>query len=539
MNHSKKELTKENILKYFCKEDGTLIGARCTEKYFKDHGWLEAIQSYYVDSLSTYETLYRILNDISVRPICKICGKPVKFNKSRGFAKWCSPKCRNNDPEILAKNKIGVSKGQKEAYKERGDEIKAKRASTLKEKYNINSNSSSPFAVTKFQDKAKQTIFDKYGVTNTLKLSENHQKSLFTLRQKSIELQKKYGYDIEYLKNGNILVHNGCKIHGDIEISPGLFNNRTMPDRRNHQILCPICNPIRNTETSIETIIKNILLKYNINFNQHNRQVIHPKELDFYLPDYKIGIECNGLYWHSGETNKYNQQYKYEACKKVKVQLLSFWEDDIIDKKDIIENILKSHFGLNQKIYARKCQINKISSKESKDFLNQYHLQGSINASIRLGLFYQDELVEVMTFGKLRNNVGEHNQVGFYELYRLCSKGGITIVGGASKLFKYFIKNYNPIKIISFCHNDISNGNVYKQLGMQLENELKYSYTYWNKNFYRRFNRYTIEFNTDKIIPKEEYDTTISRKQNLINHGFFRCYGTGTCKYVWKNLNYV
>ncbi len=83
--------------------------------------------------------------------------------------------------------------------------------------------------------------------------------------------------------------------------------------------------------------------------------------------------------------------------------------------------------------------------------MQQFHLQGKDNSSIRLGLFYNDVLVSVMTFGKLRRALGyRQSKWGQFELMRFVSDYNYNVIGGASKLYSHFVKNYNPNTVISY-----------------------------------------------------------------------------------------
>ena len=149
---------------------------------------------------------------------------------------------------------------------------------------------------------------------------------------------------------------------------------------------------------------------------------------------------------------------RHDLCKKHNIDLVHIFASDWKNKnkKEIWKSILKSKLNLNERIYARKCDIRIVSNKESTEFLNKNHLQGNCNANIKLGLYKDNELVSIMTFGKPRNS-NKHQ----YELIRFCNKLNHNVIGGASKLFKYFIKTYNPDNIISYCHMHIFDGELY------------------------------------------------------------------------------
>lgn len=387
-------MTREEIINIFFKDE-KIIPQRVHENYLKKHNYYDFLNNYYNDSLSIKETLYRIYHNIDIRPVCKICGKPVTFNTNGRFSIYCSKKCQNSDPIMLQKNKEGVSKSLKKLYKEKGSEIFEKRSNSLYKHYGKKVNT--PFAIKEIQEKAVNTILTKYNVSNILQLKEFRQ-SREDMQKRSIELQKKLGYNIEYINDDplQIKVYNGCPIHGDICMDWSLFNNRTRISRKNYTVLCPICNPPKNQETSIEYIIKNLLDKYNIQYIQHNRNVIKPYELDFYLPDYKIGIECNGSYWHSGYDNFLKHNNKLHLCKNKNIKLIYYWsyqiynniadvEIDLCNQLNInisqsyTNNIIKVKDNITYYMYSIKNLSNIAVTTDfiaipiDKDILNLYH----------------------------------------------------------------------------------------------------------------------------------------------------------------------
>lgn len=106
------------------------------------------------------------------------------------------------------------------------------------------------------------------------------------------------------------------------------------------------------------------------------------------------------------------------------------WEWEV--KRIKIIRLIEKLLDINQTtIYGRKCAIGQLGQKEYRDFLDQYHLQGSVNSSIRLGLMYDHDLVAVIGVGGSRFKRGE------YELHRYCVKTGYKIVGGFAKLIKH------------------------------------------------------------------------------------------------------
>lgn len=286
--------------------------------------------------------------------------------------------------------------------------------------------------------------------------------------------------------------------------------------------ICYTCNPI---STVPEMLIKNILDKNNIEYIQNDYSILGDKELDFYIPKHNIAIEYNGLYWHSeamGKHKKYHLE-KTEVCEKKRINLLHIME---YDDFSIWESILLNKLQLTpNKIYARKCIVKEISIKEAQTFLEENHLGGYSGAKYKLGLFYNDELVQVATFGKNR-----YSQIVEWELIRLATKKFYNVVGGTSKIIKYF--------------QNIESG------GLLSYGDRRYSYSY--RNVYSNTNFYYSHtslpnykyFKNGKIYPREEFqkhklkdkldifDSNLTEYQNMLNNGYNRIWDCGNLVYI-------
>ena len=193
------------------------------------------------------------------------------------------------------------------------------------------------------------------------------------------------------------------------------------------------------------------------------------------------------------------------------------------DDKNKIINSLKE----KTPIYARNCKIGIVESKDLHKFLNLYHLQGTCNGQkIALGLYYNDELIQVMTFGKPR-----YNNKYEYELLRLCTNSKYTVVGGAQKLFKHFLSEYKPNSIISYCDNSKFLGTVYNDLGFNLIHTCTPSKHWYNgkvhitDNMLRKLG-YDRIFNTN-------YGKGTSNEQLMLEHKFVEIYDCGQSTYVY------
>jgi|688.fasta_scaffold05388_20 hypothetical protein len=266
-------------------------------------------------------------------------------------------------------------------------------------------------------------------------------------------------------------------------------------------------------------------------FMEQDTSLLYGREIDIVNHEKKIGIEYNGLYFHSDiyRDRKYHLS-KLKEMEKLGYRLVYIWEDWWVRKKEIVKSMLSSVLSVGgTKIYARKCDVREITDESARIFLGKNHIQGPSVSKIRIGLFYNEELVSVMTFGKLRATLGSKSKEGHWEMMRFCSSLNTTVVGGASKLFSFFIKKYNPICVISFANRDWSVGNVYDKIGFKLLGATEPGYFYAKGK--RRFNR--SMFTKHKLI---ESGADKAKTESIImkERGYMKIWDTGNIKFEWK-----
>lgn len=285
------------------------------------------------------------------------------------------------------------------------------------------------------------------------------------------------------------------------------------------------------TMSDFEIQISRYIESLGITIEQSNREILDGKELDIYVPNKNFAIEANGVYWHSSEfkPKDYHQQ-KTLQCVEKGIHLMHIfeheWKDEQTQQK--IKNLIAQALNVNQQcLYARDTVVKEITNTESNEFLNKYHLQGSVNADTCLGLYYNDELVQVMTFGKPRFNA-EYE----IELLRLCTKAGYKVTGGVSKLFAYYINKYNPASIISYSDAAKFTGKVYEQLGMKYDGFTSINYMYVDTASLCTLNRMQC---TKKKLIEQGYGTEEQTEEEIMGlRGFTRLYTCGNRRYVYQ-----
>ena len=373
------------------------------------------------------------------------------------------------------------------------------------------------------KEKTIQTNLIKLGVKCSFQSKDVIKKINITKNKNFLKKYKEYNI----IKIKDYLLTVKCdKCNKNFIILKDLFYNRIKLDTT----MCLNCNPIcGDSDTQIE-IYNFIKENYSGEIISNDKTILKPKELDIYLPELKLAFEYNGLWCHDERYRPKNYHLnKSDGCEKKGIQLIHIWGDDWSYKKDIIKSMILNKLNKNlNKIYARKCEIKKLDSKTSKDFLNNNHIQGFVGSPIRLGLYYNDELVSLMTFGKKRLFMKQKSsEEDVYELLRFCNKLNTSVIGGASRLFQYFIKNYNPKIINTYADRSYSNGNLYKQLGFTFIHKTEPNYYYVIDGI----RKHRFGFRKDVLV-KQGFDSNKTEHEIMLERKIYRIFNAGNLKYI-------
>lgn len=416
------------------------------------------------------------LGNIIKRPTveCAFCGKPftlsndqlTEYNKDNTKNFYCSRSCVAHDHLVKKVN-----------YEKRANTMRT----LLEDEEYVKDRTM----------RTQQTNLDKYGVINVLQLEENIEKA----KQSKLEKYGDENYNNREQSAKTYYEHYGEGGHYTPKISK---INRKLSELLN-------CDEFEYAIGNFNYDLKkgNTLIEVNPSFT-HNccKDKLYGKyggldeEYHFNKTNVarQIGFDCINI-------------FDWDDCEKIKYMLQ--------DKETL---------------YARKLHIKEVSIEDTDEFLNKYHLQDSCKGqSVRLGLYKDDELVEIMTFGKPRYNKNYE-----WELLRLCTKAEYKVVGGAEKLFNCFVSSYEPKSIMSYCDFSKFSGEVYTRLGFKQKGNPKPS-KHWSKG---------SEHITDNLLRQRGYDQLFntnygkgtSNEELMLENGWLPVYDCGQMTFIWEDV---
>jgi len=517
---------------------------------------------------SLSERIYCIRNNITAQPICPECGNPiVNFNTTLGYTETCSVKCANNKEtkkqQIIKTNdtRYGGHPRKTEEVKKKfeqtcierygvpypiqSEEIKAKQKQTNNLRYDADYYHQSikgklrrtktnlkkygvdfPFQSNIIQDKVKASVAEKYGVTSTAKLDFVKIKTKQTCNDKYfVDFVSQRNYSIETLEK--LSSKEWLETNYEIKTTRQLADELNVDKKtistylKNHDILIKSYG-VSVGEKEVQDFIHSLgVLTINNTFD-----IIPPYELDIYVPEHNLAIEYCGLYWHSeaaGKDKTYHKM-KHDMCRALGIQLLTIFEDEWVQRLAQVKSKIKSLLNKDEScvVYARKTTIVNVSLQSKNDFYDINHIQSTGQGSINIGLVSNSSLVACMSFIKRNTDT--------YELSRYATS--CRVIGGFSKLLKFFIREYEPSSIISFADLRWSTGNLYIKTGWEVDKILPPDYSY-SPDGKLRFHKFNYR---RKNLPKllKDFDPDLSERINCDNNGILRIWDCGKIRFKYN-----
>lgn len=509
---------------------------------------------------------------------CEVCGKAFKIprNLYNSIPKTCSKECMG---KLSSKIQQGFSLDKKV-------EIQEKMKSTCKERYGVEYYSQTD----EFVKRTKETSIGRYGVDSYTKTVEYLEKTKVTSQERYGEdfyaqtdekkqktaatCLEKYGVDNPGKVGAYIVDKMSCP-----EKLDELMKFREAPEdyihntfRENIPTLSELSDKLGIRASSVGEYVNRLNIRHLVQYTysvmedevfnylrsilpdsclieRNTFKVIKPYELDIYLPEYKLGIECNPTITHNSSLSGFGSndapksrgyhKMKSDICQDKNIFLFHIFGYDWTHHKDVIKSMLANLLNSNEaKIFARKCEVREVDYITCQKFLFDNHRQGPSTSKIRIGLFYNDELVSLMTFGKMRNSIGTGGEdlSDCYELVRFCSKLNTTVIGGADKLFKYFTRKYNPNTIRSFSDRAHTKGTLYSILGFTKIRESDPGYVWVSLKTDQSVSRLNAQKqNIRKFLQDESLDLTRPETELMISHGYVQVFDSGTITWEWRS----
>lgn len=370
----------------------------------------------------------------------------------------------------------------------------------------------------------RETCISRYDVDNPAKDSTVKGKISQRLREKFIERHRVTynivpGFTVSAYAPGkkNIWYCASCgrKISGVVD--SGKFSR------------CLTCNPLSVSKP--ELALREFVMSLGFEVITNSRDIIPPLEIDIAIPSKKIAIEFCGTYWHSEQKGKgkYYHRDKLLRCRDVGYKLITVFSDTWESKPELVKSRIMSAVGvLPNKLNARDCLIRPVSYQTAQHFFAATHTQGPTRAAVRLGLFYKEELVALMSFGKSRFEKNTQ------ELIRFSTLPGHNIRGAASKLFSRYVADYCPTRIVSYSDNNWGLTTFYHKLGFELESIGTPGYSYIDLRAGRGIRMNRINFQKHKLSEKfESVDLTKTEYEIMLDNHHDRVWDTGHSRWVW------
>lgn len=398
------------------------------------------------------------------------------------------------------------------------------------------------------REKSKKTMIEKYGDTvHSNKIKDTWNSKTFDEKHKIVLKQQKTNMDRYGVKNSlsrsdirERIKQTNIKKYGvdNLFKSPEVQERIKQTNLEKYGTMYPVTLFSYLNNKTISKINKRFYDKLlELGCNAELEKSIGNKSYDICVD--KTLIEINPTYTHNSTVGPFIWGSKREPksttyhLEKTQTALangyscIHVWDWDDYDK-------IINHFKPKKTLYARNLEVRIVPNDVSRKFLNDYHFQGSCNnQQIKLGLYKDDDLIQMMTFGKPRYN--KHFE---YELLRLCTNEDYIVVGGANKLFKYFIDNYNPASIISYCDLSKFNGSVYTNLGFDLQSTSAPTRHWFNINTGRHITENLLNQRGFSQLHGDNdyklYKKGDSNEQLMLENGYYEVYDCGQASYVWK-----
>ena len=485
--------------------------------------------------------------------LCRNCGKPTKFlGLLAGYRDCCSRACTNilkygvDNPWKAKEIRTKIAKTKLDKYGDATFTNREKAKETCRKNLGVDYS----FQSEEVKEKIKKTTLNRHGVENIFQLDSVKEKVEKTNLEKygakrpwmSENIQEKS----RQVRKNNIIdycTENNCILINDLDLDyPSKVLNDITALNYGRQYF------IKNSDIKLA---KELDKKYREEAKVYNSKYeaeIHEwlssiysgeilvnkygiikdatkKQLDFYILDKQLAIEFNGDFIHSANYGKSADYHlnKTTLCSEQGIRLIHIFEHEWLTKQDILKSIISSALGIYKtRVYARKCELRDVSSKEAREFLEINHLQGFVPSSYRVGLYYNNTLIQLLCFGKNRFKKNE------IELLRMCTKLNTQVAGGLSKLLKH--QPYT--NFISYVDLSKFSADGYLKNNFEIIGQSSPNYKYIKGE--RVLNRLRAQKHKLPKLLGNDFDASKTESENMQDAGWCKIYDCGNLKLLYS-----
>lgn len=538
--------------------------------------------------MTVAEKAAAILLDYDSKPLCE-CGNPVEFvgkfkdiTPFGGWRKFCSRTCMQSSKSTVAKRKqttldrfgevswakttIAKETSTAKWSDEKKHNFRKSLIETYQTNYGVDFYSQTPEYLEKrkatvlaqtdgkytnyFQDvdRVKNGMIEKHGVDNWKKTDSGKQQSVdnnpmhdprIVDKARLVRMSRSNKHDHTLLKillnrnatefkeyidkiatNNSYTSRNAIADHLGISIS---YMHRLFRQYEMHNDYLTLGTCTSYEEETVYQFIKSI---YDGPIVRGDRSIIKPQEIDIVLPELKLGIEYNGIRYHSelGGKDKHYHVNKTDLSEQSGYSLLHIFSNEWLSpiKRPIWESILRAKMNLlSERIYARKCALRQISHSEAKEFFNSNHLAGSIPASTYLGLFHKNALVSALSYGPSRFSKNE------IEIYRFASSLNTLVVGAMGK----FLSTMDGKNLVSFADRRLSSA-LATSYSRFFNSRISIEPSWYGFDTRTQELKHRWNFTKSKVtFLLGGYDNTKTVIENMFANGYDRIWDCGNWKY--------
>lgn len=271
---------------------------------------------------------------------CPVCGRPTKFlSFNRGYQRFCSIQCISRDTSIKKKREETNKKKYSVSTPLQRSDVKTRSMKTMELRYGV----PYPLQNKSIRKKALKTMEDRYGTTSPQGLPHLREKISATtqkvMRENFLNEKDILGYtdDGLWIKQCSKEDCDRCS-EKNYEISSQQYRDRL----RLGVEPCTKINPIGSDDSIEEQEMIEYVRSLGVECIR-GWNGLDGKQIDCYIPSLKLGIEFNGLYWHSLDIKEPEYHFnKWFKAKEKGIRLITIWEDDWRDQNEWCKRFILS-----------------------------------------------------------------------------------------------------------------------------------------------------------------------------------------------------